>query len=862
MKHLSPGNTLFILFLLLGPGLCPARAQGTAFTYQGRLADGGQPANGSYHLAFSLYGTGTGGTMLAGPVTNPAVTVTNGLFTVMIDFGAGVFTGGTNWLDIAVGTNDAAGFTELTPRQLLTPVPYAILANTASNLLGTVTAAQVSGILPAASLPATVITNNEAGVNLGGSFTGNGAGLTNIPAGAVAGLLASNAATAALAVTQALALADGRFAAAVTGTNVLGLPGVMYWQMCCFAELYSPSPYEANYLLYSTNGAADFGFVQPQPVYVDPTQMTNALGPTARSPSVFQQGNTLFQIATRQYYTGPGTAQFQLATSSDQIHWAPYANVGLFPTLTNAVLNNASPVLTSSNTLYSDTNAYAYLAVTCITNFNHDGIQDWNNEGLYIVPVLDATFTNCGAPVLIVTAVTNFGPLLTSVFADRGLFYAYNGSGTYGMPCTGNPEILISTNLLAGFTVKCAWTNTPMADAAITFQRTNLWWAMADPGNIFCSTNRGTNWTQVRCAEAGSLMGQNLDGAFGVYFLNAPLTNQTATLGLPNLSVTGEAALGSVSSSEGYFGNVTANTLTVGNGLSGDYGLPLMVSGSLYVGDTTPQLSPGGFYWGSDNLSAGIEIQNAGTANIALGYGIVFGQPSSACLAMNDGTYGYYTNNYGTGVGYICLGGGLTVTGAVMNVMGLASSATVTAPDFVGAIGVTNIVGLGRLALSNRITQAEIADLPARWPVPEGSFINAQNGSLGIDADGKPALRLTTAGATKYVLTVPNYATNVTLTCLLTGPTVTFTNNFSTNWKLAGATAGSSGGNVCFTNTLTANVTTTAVYSNLAFGDVGSTNAEKWLTWVINQPTNTDSAVTACHFILTINGWGSVLTNQ
>jgi hypothetical protein len=93
----------------------PASAQGTAFTYQGRLNTGGSPANGSYDIAFSLYATNAGGVAIAGPVTNTAVSVANGLFTTTVDFG-NVFTGASNWLAIAVSTNGANAFSPLSPR--------------------------------------------------------------------------------------------------------------------------------------------------------------------------------------------------------------------------------------------------------------------------------------------------------------------------------------------------------------------------------------------------------------------------------------------------------------------------------------------------------------------------------------------------------------------------------------------------------------------------------------------------------------------------------------------------------------------------------------------------------------------------
>src|SRR3954468_18540432 len=105
-------------------------AQSTAFTYQGRLGDNSQPANGSYDLQFTVYdSTNLPGTGVAGPLTNSTTTVSNGLFTVALDFGAGVFTGADRWLEIAVRTNGAAGpYATLNPRQALTAAPYALYA--------------------------------------------------------------------------------------------------------------------------------------------------------------------------------------------------------------------------------------------------------------------------------------------------------------------------------------------------------------------------------------------------------------------------------------------------------------------------------------------------------------------------------------------------------------------------------------------------------------------------------------------------------------------------------------------------------------------------------------------------------------
>ena len=84
---------LLALLSTLNYPLSTSYAQGTAFTYQGRLDSGGSPASGIYDLRFAIYDAGTAGNLVAGPVTDAATAVSNGLFTVTLDFGAGVFTG-------------------------------------------------------------------------------------------------------------------------------------------------------------------------------------------------------------------------------------------------------------------------------------------------------------------------------------------------------------------------------------------------------------------------------------------------------------------------------------------------------------------------------------------------------------------------------------------------------------------------------------------------------------------------------------------------------------------------------------------------------------------------------------------------
>jgi len=104
-------------------------AQGTAFTYQGRLTDGGTPANGTYDAQFKLFDTqavGTG-TQIGPTITNPTITVTAGIFTVQLDFGAGAFPGADRFLEINVRlAGSGSAYTTLSPRQPVTATPYAI----------------------------------------------------------------------------------------------------------------------------------------------------------------------------------------------------------------------------------------------------------------------------------------------------------------------------------------------------------------------------------------------------------------------------------------------------------------------------------------------------------------------------------------------------------------------------------------------------------------------------------------------------------------------------------------------------------------------------------------------------------------
>ncbi|MFM2296046.1 MAG: hypothetical protein RLZZ350_2459 [Verrucomicrobiota bacterium] len=134
MKHFR----FFAVSLLVWFGAISLRAQTTSFTYQGRLTVGGVVTNGSYDLKFSLFTTNTGGAQVGSALTNAQTSVSNGMFTVSLNFGSNIFTGASYWLEIGVrpGGSNTFAFTPLAPRQPIAPTPYALYAANAGSVNG------------------------------------------------------------------------------------------------------------------------------------------------------------------------------------------------------------------------------------------------------------------------------------------------------------------------------------------------------------------------------------------------------------------------------------------------------------------------------------------------------------------------------------------------------------------------------------------------------------------------------------------------------------------------------------------------------------------------------------------------------
>ncbi len=137
--------TLITLILLAGGVLVSAQgpdpqgdgsvqaALGTAFTYQGRLQQDGNPVNGNCDFQFSLWDAASGGAQVGTTQTRTGVAVSDGYFTIPdLDFGAGAFQGDARWLAVAVRCPaGGSSYTPLALRQALTAAPYALFSKAA-----------------------------------------------------------------------------------------------------------------------------------------------------------------------------------------------------------------------------------------------------------------------------------------------------------------------------------------------------------------------------------------------------------------------------------------------------------------------------------------------------------------------------------------------------------------------------------------------------------------------------------------------------------------------------------------------------------------------------------------------------------
>jgi len=160
---------VLLLFALVVCSAADTCAQTTAFTYQGSLKEAGLPANANYDFEFLLFDASTGGNQVGPTNTVIGIPVTNGIFSVRLDFG-NQFSGANRFMEIRVRPTGQPGITTLGPRQSMDSAPYSIRtlnAESAATATTATNATQLGGFAANQYL----LTN------------GNGSGLTNLNAG-------------------------------------------------------------------------------------------------------------------------------------------------------------------------------------------------------------------------------------------------------------------------------------------------------------------------------------------------------------------------------------------------------------------------------------------------------------------------------------------------------------------------------------------------------------------------------------------------------------------------------------------------------------------------------------------------------
>ncbi len=125
---LTCGFTLVLLTATAGPTLAGSNL-GTGFTYRGSLTQAGAPYTGQCDFQFGLWDSNSAGAQIGSMQTSLSVAVSSGVFDVSLDFGTGAFNGQGRWLETAVRCPASTGsYIALSPRQALTPMPYALYA--------------------------------------------------------------------------------------------------------------------------------------------------------------------------------------------------------------------------------------------------------------------------------------------------------------------------------------------------------------------------------------------------------------------------------------------------------------------------------------------------------------------------------------------------------------------------------------------------------------------------------------------------------------------------------------------------------------------------------------------------------------
>ncbi len=482
---------LFCWWLMAGiflfGALPSAFCQGTAFFYQGQLGNGGVPANGAYNFTFTLYNAVTNGTPVSGTLTNDNVSVSNGLFTTILDFGPNIFTGQNLWLDIGVSANTTS-FTMLSPLQPVLPAPYAIFASSTTNFIGFLPASQIGGTLSATAFAGytnTVAFTNSANL-FSGTFSGNGGSVTNVNVTNLTGVLADAQLptnTAYLNSNQTFT-ANNTFNGANTFTNLYGnsFSGSFFGN-----GLVGWVPVSGT----SVQAQIDHGYL-----------LTNSQTVTVTLPATANPGD-IVRIA------GAGAGGWQLAQNASQSVLGNFLNYNTtwYPSSVGTALwtgmassAGGTMMAATANGSSGDVDVSVNSGITwAATTASGSGVQ-WqciasSADGAYLVAAITNnsiySSTNAGSSWAVI-------PTSPSTKGWTGI--ASSSDGTRVVACAYNAFIY---NFVNGVFVRSNATSTTWSTVASSANGNNLV-AAAYGGDIYLSGNGGASWTAVSSSPPGS----------------------------------------------------------------------------------------------------------------------------------------------------------------------------------------------------------------------------------------------------------------------------------------------------------------------------------------------------------------------
>ncbi len=496
MKFLT---TTLMAVLALAPVL---RAQTTTFTYQGVLNNGTNAATAAYDFRFQIYNAGN--SVVAGPLTNAPVGVTNGLFTVALDFNTNVFDGSLRSLEIGVRTNgDTNAYIVLAPRQTLTSVPYAIQALTAANLAGT---------LPDASLSTNVALLSSNVVFFASvtatNFIGSGFGLSNLPAAGLVGVLPDARLSTNVAMLNAT---NAKFSSNVTavlftgsGHGLTNVPGAFFWVVVSGTNVQS----------------------QPNVGYICTNDVSPVIIALPASPSV---GDT-FRVA------GVGGAGWIIAQTNGQTilagnlsgsigaSWTARDSVRAWSAIASSADGTKLAATVSSGLIFTSTNS----GVTW-SNQPLSGSRNWSSiassaDGTRLVATVGGqataltgniwTSVDSGATWTMRDSVRQWVSVASSSDGARLVASAFGTGGS------GSPGIYHSVNGGTNWVLPASGAGSFTFAVASSADGIKLA-ATVNTANIVTSTNSGTNWFAQDIARNWTALTSSADGTRLVAAVNS-----------------------------------------------------------------------------------------------------------------------------------------------------------------------------------------------------------------------------------------------------------------------------------------------------------------------------------------------------